>query len=288
MRDGCAQLISQAGTTDAARARSSRSTSAGLPSLLFTPPACDDGLLVLVPRRRLGHRQPRARRSTRSTGSRSRRGAARSASGTASHPSTRSPTPQLDAIAAATLVHRARRRARDRPAPRRRRRRLGGRQPRRGGRPARGPASAPRCSSTRAATCARSTRAAYPHTEGYLLDGRRIDFFLRAAVGDADLARPAAQPELASPVLARGRPAALVITAEYDPLRDDGLEYAATLRAAGVAVERAPLRRPDARVLLACPRRSRTRAPRSARPAAFLTEQFDDGQRVHRPKHVAS
>ncbi|XXX80961.1 alpha/beta hydrolase [Sorangium sp. So ce134] len=73
-------------------------------------------------------------------------------------------------------------------------------------------------------------------SEGYMLTAAEMRWYwgnyLRS---DADRENP-----LACPLRARdlgGLPAATVITAEYDPLRDDGETYAARLREAGVPVD---------------------------------------------------
>lgn len=74
------------------------------------------------------------------------------------------------------------------------------------------------------------------NASGYVLTTRAMDQFAAWYLGDATLERD----WRASPALAadhRGLPPATVITAGYDPLRDEAAAYAATLRAAGVAVE---------------------------------------------------
>lgn len=81
---------------------------------------------------------------------------------------------------------------------------------------------------------------AYPsmtaNAEGYLLTRADMDWFFGHYVRD-----PAAvQNPLLCPIKAAshaGLPPALVITAEFDPLRDEGNAYARKLAAAGVAVE---------------------------------------------------
>ncbi len=71
--------------------------------------------------------------------------------------------------------------------------------------------------------------------EGYLLSRRAMQWFWDQYVPDLDERREA----YAAPLLAashRDLPPALVQTAEFDPLRDEGEAYAAALRAAGVDV----------------------------------------------------
>lgn len=86
---------------------------------------------------------------------------------------------------------------------------------------------------------ATNLRDAYPsraqNAEGYLLTEESIRWFdaqIGAHPHDLDDARlsPALAPRLA------GQPPALVLSAGFDPIRDDGLAYAARLRAEGVPV----------------------------------------------------
>ncbi|HET6817511.1 MAG TPA: alpha/beta hydrolase [Mycobacteriales bacterium] len=73
------------------------------------------------------------------------------------------------------------------------------------------------------------------NAEGYFLTADDMQWFLQHYVGDA--------PEHGDPTMSplRGRleglPPAVVATAEFDPLRDEGNAYAAALQAAGVEVD---------------------------------------------------
>jgi len=73
------------------------------------------------------------------------------------------------------------------------------------------------------------------NADGYFLTADDMRFFERHYLGDmADRRDPRASPlygDLA------GLPPAVVVTAEYDPLRDEGDAYAEAMRAAGVQVE---------------------------------------------------
>ena len=89
------------------------------------------------------------------------------------------------------------------------------------------------------APAAGSAYASYSkNAEGYGLTRAGLEWFWDCYLADGYLAHPQdGQDAYAAPLLANdlsGLPPALVITAEYDPLRDEGLAYAARLVAAGV------------------------------------------------------
>jgi acetyl esterase len=72
--------------------------------------------------------------------------------------------------------------------------------------------------------------------EGYFLSAAMMRWFWQQYLEDASHgADPLASPLRAADLA--GLPEALVLTAEYDPLRDEGEAYAARLRAAGVPTE---------------------------------------------------
>jgi acetyl esterase len=87
---------------------------------------------------------------------------------------------------------------------------------------------------------AMDTASCRENADGYYLTAAGMRWYWRHYLGEADGLRPDASPLRAA--FFGGLPPALVVTAEHDPLRDEGEAYAARLRAAGVpaAVSRYP------------------------------------------------
>jgi acetyl esterase len=83
--------------------------------------------------------------------------------------------------------------------------------------------------------CALDTPSYLENADGYLLTRDSMAWFWNHYLGDADRTHP-----YASPLRAENHhrlPPAFVVTAEFDPLRDEGEAYAHCLSAAGVSVE---------------------------------------------------
>ena len=72
--------------------------------------------------------------------------------------------------------------------------------------------------------------------EGYFLTKATMDWFWQQYVGDGDRTGPRLSPNHAPDDVLAAAPPALIITAEYDPLRDEGEAYGGRLAAAGVDV----------------------------------------------------
>ena len=85
------------------------------------------------------------------------------------------------------------------------------------------------------------SRASYADNgEGYILTTKLMQWFWDHYADRADRTDPKASPLRATNLA--GLPPTMIITGEFDPLRDEGIAYANALRAAGVAVRHSAAR----------------------------------------------
>lgn len=82
----------------------------------------------------------------------------------------------------------------------------------------------------------RVSRAATEFAEGYLLNAATMNWFAEQYLNTIDRHDPRISPLLADDLVLTAVAPAHVVVAEYDPLRDDGFDYAEKLRQHGVTV----------------------------------------------------
>jgi acetyl esterase len=82
--------------------------------------------------------------------------------------------------------------------------------------------------------CLRVSRSRELFAEGFILTKEDMDWYEEQFLGDADRSDPRVSPLLAKAL--QGIAPALVVTAGFDPLRDEGEAYGQALRQAGVEV----------------------------------------------------
>jgi len=83
---------------------------------------------------------------------------------------------------------------------------------------------------------ARESESAKLYADGYLLNTPTMSWFADQYLGEQDRTDVRVSPLRASDDVIAELPAAHVVVAEFDPLRDDGFDYAKRLEAAGVRV----------------------------------------------------
>jgi cation diffusion facilitator CzcD-associated flavoprotein CzcO/acetyl esterase/lipase len=88
--------------------------------------------------------------------------------------------------------------------------------------------------------CDFSTRSYIDNGEGYILTKPLLEWFWDHYADPADRSDPRVSPRRAADL--SGLPPALVVTSEFDPLRDEGAAYADALAAAGVDARHLPCR----------------------------------------------